>query len=152
MQQFQMILFKILLFLLLSYCLLNGAYTAIIGGSPFYFFSSLLLIFQILLSAKYAAFYKQITIFSAMLLCGLLYYQYNLDMLNTSNFQVFASFLCIHFIYSQQIPPKNLILLKIILIMCLILLTITQYNELIALKAYFSSLNNGESWQEFGAL
>ncbi|WP_445116819.1 hypothetical protein [Acinetobacter sp. WZC-1] len=136
-----------------TYCALNASYIAIIGGTSFYFFAALILIIQtfLVLIKKIPYYYSAVGIL-LLLLC----------LWNTHGFAFFnylkcvalipAIFLSLPGLKSWQQKQKYSNALKIGLIVSLITLAATQHHELAKLKNYYSTLHNGETWQQFGAL
>lgn len=136
------------------YCLLNATYTAIIGGTTFYFFANIILFFQAVMALRPSEHTRNLAgLGLVMMIFGLLY-THGLGFLSHAKAVVLFPSIALTLFGIPKIVdhPKKLNILKIGLLLSFITLAAVQYYELDSLKGYYDSLHSGETWQKYGAL
>ena len=147
------LIYFVILFVIIAYCLLNAMYTVIIGGYDILSlcqFSTGSTAYFALRTSLDSCIYANLGL--VLLIVGLLY-THRLDFLSHLKAIVLipALMLTLFSLHSIYKHPTRLMLLKIGLMLAL-LLAYSQYYELVELQNYYNSLHNGETWQQFGAL
>ncbi|NCI77156.1 hypothetical protein FM020_10035 [Acinetobacter tandoii] len=148
------LIYFVIIFVILAYCVLNAMYTVIIGGTTFYLFASFILVLQCIFALRTSLDSRIYASLGLVLLIVGLLYTHGLDFLSHLKAIVLipALMLTLFGLDSLYKHPTRLMLLKIGLVMGLLLLAYSQYYELVELQNYYNSLHNGETWQQFGAL
>ncbi|MCJ8160349.1 hypothetical protein [Acinetobacter zhairhuonensis] len=148
------LIYFVIIFVILAYCVLNAMYTVIIGGTTFYLFASFVLVLQSIFALRTSLDSRIYASLGLVLLIIGLLYTHGLDFLSHLKAVVLipALILTLFGLDNLYKPPTRLMLLKIGLVMGLLLLAYSQYYELVELQNYYNSLHNGETWQQFGAL
>ena len=148
------LIYLVIIFLLLAYCVLNAIYTVIIGGTTFYLFASFILILQCIFALRTALDSRIYASLGLVLLIIGLLYTHGLDFLNHLKAIVLIPALILTFFGLDNLYKHStrLMCLKIGLIIGLLLVGYSQYYDLVELQNYYHSLHNGETWQQFGAL
>jgi hypothetical protein len=148
------LIYFVIIFVILAYCVLNAMYTVIIGGTTFYLFASFVLVLQSIFALRTSLDSRIYASLGLVLLIIGLLYTHGLDFLSHLKAVVLipALILTLFGLDNLYKQPTRLMLLKIGLVMGLLLLAYSQYYELVELQNYYNSLHNGETWQQFGAL
>lgn len=136
------------------YCLLNATYTAIIGGTTFYFFANIILFFQAVMALRPSEHTRNLAGLGLVVMIFGLLYTYGLGFLSHAKAVVLFPSIALTLFGLPKIVdhPKKLNILKISLLLSFITLAAVQYYELDSLKGYYDSLHSGETWQKYGAL
>ncbi|WP_288390099.1 hypothetical protein [uncultured Acinetobacter sp.] len=147
-------LYMLVLVVIGMYCVLNATYTAIIGGTTFYFFASVILFVQSVMALRPSEHTRNLAGFGLIVLVAVLLYTHGLSFLSHLKAVALlpAIALTLFGLPALSNEPKKLNALKTILLMSFIILAAVQYYELDYLKGYYDSLHNGETWQKYGAL
>ena len=148
------LIYIVIIFVILAFCVLNATYTVIIGGTTFYLFASFILVLQCIFALRTSLDSRIYASLGLVLLIVGLLYTHGLDFLSHLKAIVLIPALILTLFGLDNIykHPKRLMLLKIGLVIGLLLLAYSQYYELVELQNYYNSLHNGETWQQFGAL
>ena len=148
------LIYIVIIFVILAFCVLNATYTVIIGGTTFYLFASFILVLQCIFALRTSLDSRIYASLGLVLLIVGLLYTHGLDFLSHLKAIVLIPALVLTLFGLDNIykHPKRLMLLKIGLVIGLLLLAYSQYYELVELQNYYNSLHNGETWQQFGAL
>ena len=136
------------------YCLLNATYTAIIGGTTFYFFANIILFFQAVMALRPSEHTRNLAGLGLVVMIFGLLYTHGLGFLSHAKAMVLFPSIALTLFGIPKIVdhPKKLNILKIGLLLSFITLAAVQYYELDSLKGYYDSLHSGETWQKYGAL
>ena len=148
------LIYFVIIFVILAYCVLNAMYKVIIGGTTFYLFASFILVIQCIFALRTSLDSRIYASLGLVLLIVGLLYTHGLDFLSHLKAIILipALMLTLFGLDSIYKHPTRLMLLKIGLVQGLLLLAYSQYYELVELQNYYNSLHNGETWQQFGAL
>jgi hypothetical protein len=148
------LMYFLIIFLILAYCVLNAIYTVIIGGTTFYLFASFILTLQCIFALRTSLDSRIYASLGVVLLIIGLLYTHGLDFLNHLKAIVLVPALILTAFGLDNLyrKPNRLTCLKIGLIIGLLLVAYCQYYDLVELQNYYDSLHNGETWQQFGAL
>lgn len=136
------------------YCFLNATYTAIIGGTTFYFFANIILFFQAVMALRPSEHTRNLAGLGLVVMIFGLLYTHGLSFLSHAKAVVLFPSIALTLFGIPKIVdhPKKLNILKIGLLLSFITLAAVQYYELDSLKGYYDSLHSGETWQKYGAL
>lgn len=148
------LMYFLIIFLILAYCVLNAIYTVIIGGTTFYLFASFILTLQCIFALRTSLDSRIYASLGVVLLIIGLLYTHGLDFLNHLKAIVLVPALILTAFGLDNLyrKPNRLACLKIGLVISLLLVAYSQYYDLVELQNYYDSLHNGETWQQFGAL
>lgn len=148
------LIYFVIIFVILAYCVLNAMYTVIIGGTTFYLFASFILVLQCIFALRTSLDSRIYASLGLVLLIVGLLYTHGLDFLSHLKAIVLipALMLTLFGLDNLYKHPIRLLLLKVGLVIALLLLAYSQFYELVELQNYYNSLHNGETWQQFGAL
>ncbi|MEG2358296.1 hypothetical protein [Acinetobacter sp.] len=137
--------------LLLTYCALNAAYFAVIGGMAFYFFAAVILMLQQAFLMRPAPNQWIFQGSGLLILAVLLFGAAGLHLFSAAAL-IPSMVLTLLSISLLNTNPRIRIALKISFIFGLMLLAYAQHHELNALQAHYASFKSGGTWQQFGAL
>jgi len=142
------LMYFLIIFLILAYCVLNAIYTVIIG------FASFILTLQCIFALRTSLDSRIYASLGVVLLIIGLLYTHGLDFLNHLKAIVLVPALILTAFGLDNLyrKPNRLACLKIGLVISLLLVAYSQYYDLVELQNYYDSLHNGETWQQFGAL
>ena len=148
------LMYFLIIFLILAYCVLNAIYTVIIGGTTFYLFASFILTLQCIFALRTSLDSRIYASLGVVLLIIGLLYTHGIHFLNhlITIVLVPALILTAFGLDNLYRKPNRLACLKIGLVISLLLVAYSQYYDLVELQNYYDSLHNGETWQQFGAL